>query len=87
MGKSWKNIFKKGIRENVFTDRDILVNFLSWSLLQRQKRIVTYSSNNHLSNENKHFVVFETKRELGCQFSGITEKLFDVINDNPFLKL
>jgi hypothetical protein len=36
------------------------------------------------------FVVFKTKRELKCQFSGITEildKLFDVINYNPFFTL
>ena len=38
------------------------------------------------------FVVFKAKRELKCQFSGITkellrffDELFDVINDNPFL--
>ena len=37
------------------------------------------------------FVVFKTKHELKCQFSAqllrFFEKLFDVINDNPFLTL
>ena len=63
------------------------VGKMSGVILQRQKRIVnngssiitSKSSSKNLSNENKHctgvFVVFKTKHELKCQFSGITEIL------------
>ena len=60
--------------------------------------ITSKSSSKNLSNEyTSAFVVFKTKRELKCQFSGnivclfsllrFFEELFDVRNDNPFLKL
>ena len=45
-----------------------------------------------MKTNNSVFVVFRTKHELKCQFSGNTspllrffDKLFDVIFDNPFL--
>ena len=43
-----------------------------------------------METNNGVFVVFKTKRELKCQFSGITEifeELFDVINDDLLLTL
>ena len=66
------------VKELLISKAGVFYNVKNWSSF-----IASKSSSKNLSNENKHciqckvvFVVFKTKCELKCQFSGITEILW-----------
>ena len=73
-----------------------LINLENKNNVKNRSSIITSkSSSKNLSNEYTGvFVVFKTKHELKCQFSGNTsplrrffDELFDIIFDDPFLTL
>ena len=75
----------------------VIIAGVFYNAKNRSSFITSKSSSKNLSNKNTGaFIVFKTKRELKCQFSGITEILwrtfwrnkcrsvFDVVKDSSY---